>query len=121
MAAYMAAHRRGRGQSPGPRWKGDAHGEGELRRARQKPPKRGPGRTHRPRGGRTTDCFGRDIFLVCLGATKESNAMNAASQDKPVLTQSQIEKLHKRLLAERARLRGDDSTLSPARAPDDQA
>ena len=47
--------------------------------------------------------------------------MNAASHDKAVLTQAQIEKLHKRLLAERARLRGDESTLTPVREPDERA
>ena len=47
--------------------------------------------------------------------------MNAASGKKSVLTQAQIEKLHKRLLAEQARLRGDESTLSPVREPDERA
>jgi len=54
-------------------------------------------------------------------ATEESNAMNAASGEKHMLTQAQIAKLHKRLLAEQARLRGDESTLSPVREPDERA
>ncbi|HEY3594381.1 MAG TPA: TraR/DksA C4-type zinc finger protein [Polyangiaceae bacterium] len=38
-----------------------------------------------------------------------------------MLTQGQIAKLHERLLAERARLTGNPSTLTPVREPDERA
>jgi RNA polymerase-binding transcription factor len=38
-----------------------------------------------------------------------------------MLTAKQIEKLHQRLLAERARLVGDETTLTPVREPDERA
>src|SRR5260221_3353224 len=68
----------------------------------------------------------RNLWLRSNGRGRWSSrcdrdAMTVPRKVTDMLTAKQIEKLHQRLLAERARLLGDETTLTPVRQPAERA